>query len=98
VTVAGRQNGPFRVGSAAESRGLLRLVEENRRRQKLQLTVADRTQDAFGDGVHGITLLDDTAQYQLSLEEPPLVRRLVADIVSAFLRFKMHANRCLLSF
>ena len=83
ATVAARAKAPFCVGFAAESRDVVVLGEEKRKRKKLAMLVANRAQDAMGADDNEVTILDDAGAHPLPrMDKLALARRLVAEIAA----------------
>src|SRR5205823_3803507 len=78
ATVAARPNAPYCVGFAAESHDVMTQAEEKRKRKKLPLLIANRAQDALGNDMNEVTLLDDAGAHPLpKIEKLTLARALI---------------------
>jgi phosphopantothenoylcysteine decarboxylase/phosphopantothenate--cysteine ligase len=81
ASVAARPKPPFCVGFAAETNDVNENAEAKRRRKKVPLLIANRAQDALGQGENEVTLLDGKGAHPLPrMEKLALARRLVAEI------------------
>ncbi len=65
-SVAARENAPFCVGFAAESRDLETYASEKRRRKNIPLIAANLVQNAMGSDDNELVLIDDDGMHRLA--------------------------------
>ena len=65
-SVAARENAPFCVGFAAESRDLETYASEKRRRKNIPLIAANLVQNAMGSDDNELVLIDDEGMHRLA--------------------------------